>query len=115
MPAKYRRMIVQYQMRQSLPPAQPTLGRLPAPQPVLSISERFEAFHKANPEIYEMLRHYALQAAQNGRVSVKAIYERVRVDTLRKLDNSFTAPYARLLAADPRLTDYIELRARKAE
>jgi hypothetical protein len=115
MPAKYRRMIVKYPLRQALPPAQPTLDRLPPPPAVLSISERFEAFHRDNPEIYELLHHYALAAAAEGRVSVKAIYERVRFETRRKLDNSFTAPYARLLFNDPRLAPFIELRTRKSE
>lgn len=71
-----------------------------------SIEERFNAFHLANPHIYEMLRDYALQAFRNGRrkLGMKALYERLRWDYTVltdhedfKLCNDYTAYYARLI------------------
>lgn len=89
-----------------------------------SIDARFERFHEENPHVLlEMLRlARARIAAGATRVGVKSLWEELRV-TLRvsvrddgdwKLNNSFTAPYARaLIAAAPELGAFIETRRRK--
>ena len=66
---------------------------------------RFEVFHAENPQVYTKLRELALQAAASGRkVGIAALFERLRwwsqVETTGepyKLNNSYRAPYARLL------------------
>ena len=44
--------------------------------------ENFEKYHKENPAIYKMFRHYALHvAARREYYSAKAIFHRVRWET----------------------------------
>jgi hypothetical protein len=100
-------------------------GRQPA-----KISARFEAFHKANPHVLgEMLRlARARVAAGATRIGVKALWEELRVALAKrdlaydadfkafKLNNSFTALYARaLIELEPSLGNVIEIRRRKAK
>ena len=96
-----------------------------------TIEERFEAFDRANPEVFvEMLRLARARLARNeGRISIKAIYEELRAslevirdsgssEALRgpyKLNNSYTASFARkLIEHEPALRGVIELRKRTA-
>lgn len=94
----------------------------PARKP--TITEAFEAFHTANPHVFEEMRRLALARVARGerRVGAKALWEELR-ESIRvrklgnwKLNNSYTAMYARkLLDAEPALVGKIELRQRKAK
>lgn len=86
-----------------------------------TIQERFEAFHAANPHVYESLRALAFQMFRAGvtRYSVKSLFETLRWhytlstrgDTFR-LNNDFTSHYARLLIEQqPELAGFFEVRA----
>lgn len=111
----------------------------PAPRPTAkprtakraSISERWEAFRRANPHVmHEMLR-LARARLERGerRIAVKALWEELRasldliaegglgpLDGKYKLDNSFTALAARrLIELEPSLRTVIEIRKRKAK
>jgi len=91
----------------------------------LTLARRFAEFHQANPQIFDRLLDLARQdAAAQHRIGVKRYFERLRgeIPTERapgenyRLDNGYTAFYARLLAAaDPAIAAHIELRARRAE
>lgn len=72
---------------------------------------RFWAFHEANPRVYADLRRFALEARAKGqrRLSIKLLCERVRwfveIETQGepfKVNNTFTAWYARLLMKNER-------------
>lgn len=104
-----------------------TVRPVPAPVPVDSdaetLAERFEVFHAANPHVFQALRQMALRASRSGqRVGVKTLYEALRWHWLSstagdafKLNNSFTAFYARLLMdAEPELAGYFETRVQRA-
>lgn len=85
-----------------------------------TIAERFAEFHDANPSVYAAIRGLALQAKRNGfrKWSTKAAFEVLRwqyaIQTKTddyKLNNNFTAPYARLLmASEPQLAGFFETR-----
>jgi len=70
------------------------------------INEAFWAFHKAHPEVYAAFDGFVreLLSAGHKRGSAKAIFERIRWDTLIrasdsnkvKVNNNFTSRYARL-------------------
>lgn len=92
-------------------------------EPSTRIERRFAEFHRANPHVYAEFERRALQLHRAGarRIGAKAIAERIRWDinirTLGdeyKINNSYTALYARLLIHHhPELADVIELRRRK--
>lgn len=100
-------------------PAQTSLFEQPATG---SLDERFWAFHRTNPHVYERLRTKALQLRRRGwtRYSIKTLYEVLRweddVETDDpnsdlKLNNSYTSRYARLLMqAESELTDFFQTR-----
>lgn len=78
----------------------------PIYQPGMSIEERFEMFHDANPGVAADLEVMAASwfAAGNTKIGVKALYERLRweagirtVGDAYKLNNDFTRSYADLL------------------
>lgn len=79
----------------------------PTYTPDLTIAERFAMFHEANPHVADALEALAAQwLARHDRVGMKALYERARWETgirtegeVWKLNNDFTAHYARLLVA----------------
>ncbi len=110
-------------------PVLPFLDELtqPAYPPGLTIRERFEIFHDANPTVFSALRQMALQLRLRGarRGSIKALMETLRwlhqltVDPDNsgfKLNNDYTALYARLLMErEPALAGFFETRARRAE
>ena len=84
--------------------------------------ERFEAFHAAHPEVYRELRRRAFLLQQRGwkRYSIKGIWEVMRFDFAMswgrpsggfKLNNNYTAYYARLLMErEPELEGFFETR-----
>lgn len=87
----------------------------------LSIQERFTAFHVANPSVYDGLRKLAMQMKRSGhgRWSTKAAFEIMRYQWAMqthssdgfKLNNVYTAPYARLLMErEPELQGFFETR-----
>ena len=92
-----------------------------------TIRERFEAFHSANPQVYEILLKMTWDLHRKGkrRVGIKMLWEVVRwqVETGElvttnqfRLNNVFTSRYARLIAAsDPLLAKIFEQRRLVAE
>jgi len=95
-----------------------------------SIQERFETFHHANPQIYAKLLEFALQMKRSGRrehYGVKALFERLRwhydFEAQRtpgagafKINNDFTAYYARLLMEnEPELRGFFQTRKAKGD
>lgn len=100
----------------------------PPPTPKDRIAARFEQFHAENPHVYRMLRDLCLKARglnPGCRIGVKALFERlrwqVRFETRGgaagewKLNNNYTALYARMLMErEPELAGIFETRERKA-
>lgn len=93
--------------------------------PEMTIEERFNAFHAANPQVYIRLRDLALMLRARGiqRYGIAALYEVLRFDhALRtvgadpfKLNNDYRALYARLLMErELGLEGFFEIRERKA-
>ena len=90
--------------------------------PQTDIERKFADFHAKNPHILAELERRAIRLLQVGarRIGVKAIWESLRYDALIrtdtrewKLNNSYTASYARLLIdRNPQLADVIETRRR---
>ncbi len=89
-----------------------------------SLDERFEAFHRANPHVYEELRRLALEMRRRGvrRYGIKGLFEvlrwryalQTRGDEF-KLNNSYTSRYARLLMErEPELRGFFEVRELKS-
>jgi hypothetical protein len=94
----------------------------------ITVEEKFEAFHAANPHVYVLFKTFALQALQSGakKMSSKLIVERIRWEaaittsgagwstTAGKpflIDNRFTPWYARKFIKDfPRAASMFELR-----
>lgn len=93
--------------------------------PELSLADRFELFHAANPHVADALEMLADQwlAAGHRKVGMKALVERLRWESgirtagsAYRLNNSLTAFYARLLIARrPEWADAIETRRAKAD
>ena len=89
-----------------------------------SIEAAFLEFHAENPDVYRELRTLAhsLKAAGRSHYGIKALYEVVRfhralqtTDDHFKLNNNFTALYARMLMEqEPDLVGFFELRQRTA-
>lgn len=71
----------------------------------LTIEQAFNAFHSANPHVYELLVHLARRAKARGRklIGMKMLYEvarwhfylNARTDDEFMLNNNFTSRYAR--------------------
>jgi len=82
--------------------------------------ERFQQFHAKNPQVYRALKSMALQLYAQGhrRYGMKAMFEILRwqsrlstVGEPYKLNNIFTAYYARLLMDEvPELAGFFEVR-----
>lgn len=110
---------------------QPSLFDAPLPivQPryakEATIQERFEAFDRANPHVYEALVGLVMQMRQRGvrQYGMKGLFEILRwryaMQTSGdefKLNNIFTSRYVRKLVTEyPELRDFFELRELKAE
>ena len=83
--------------------------------------QKFLAYHKARPEIFEHFKRFAISAYEAGiKMSAKAVIERLRWELAFerkgefKLTNSATALYARSLAAvDPRFSRYWKFKRAK--
>jgi hypothetical protein len=89
-----------------------------------SLQDRFEAFHEANPHVYQALRDIALACYHRGKkIGMKAIYERLRWEYILqtddqpyRLNNIYTPYYARLLMVqEPELGGYFEIRKVKGD
>lgn len=89
----------------------------------LSIQDRFEAFHAANPWVFEALKRLALDARSRGRtrIGIGQLTEVLRWEYGRatrgddfKINNDFRSRYARLLmAVVPELDGVFETRELK--
>jgi len=111
-----------------IPAEQLGLFEAPIVQPPMirgaTLAQRFEAFHRLNPQVYAAIERQALRLAAQGekRIGVKAIAEDLRRGRLAttgddwKVNNSWPAFYARLLVAKhPRLAGVIEMRQSVAD
>jgi len=71
----------------------------------MSIENDFIKYHQANPQIYRAFLYFADQVQQKGykKIGAKMLAERIRWETMintgnkYKVQNSYTAFYARLL------------------
>ena len=99
---------------------------LPEPGPAgRTIEQRFVEFHDANPHVYQSLVRRAIRLRRSGvtRWGVKGLFEVLRWEYALqtrgdeyKLNNSFTALYARLLMEqEPALDGFFEVRERKSK
>lgn len=89
--------------------------------------ERFDAFHKLNPQVYEQLRVLALVLRHKGqaRCGIRLIWERLRWDHLMstddpdssfKLNDHYKEFYARLLMKnEPALHNFFFTRLSRAD
>ncbi len=90
----------------------------------ISIEQKFDSFHKANPQVYEALRELSLSMATRGRrtFGIKALFEFLRFSYALqtsgdsdgyKINNSYAPFYARLLMQnEQRLAGFFNLRTR---
>lgn len=86
------------------------------------ISRKFWQFHAENPHVYDELRELAFRLLDRGRThyGIKALFEVARfhralvtTDATYKLNNNYTALYARLLMEkEPRLEGFFDIRDR---
>lgn len=84
------------------------------------IDEAFVDFDRANPQVYALFKRFAeeLRARGRKRIGSKSIIERIRWFALVetdgepwKINNNFTAHYARKLVAErPEFADLFEMR-----
>jgi hypothetical protein len=92
----------------------------------MTISERFESFHKENPFVLEALAQLCFEVKKQGydRWSIKAAYEVLRYKQIQtegaepyKLSNDFTSRYARkIIETYPQLgEDFFAFRELKTE
>lgn len=109
----------------SIQPTLPIAGLVEvATEPEMSIQERFDAFHAANPWVADSLEALVADwlANDNSRVGMKQMVEVVRWEYGRRtkgdefrLNNNYTSRYARLLIArHPEWADAIEVRELRA-
>lgn len=99
---------------------QPVLVPSPRPARPLTIQEGFEAFHRANPWVYEALRRLAVDLANRGheRIGIGMLFEVLRWHYTRathgdefKLNNNYRSRYARrLMDREPGLAGRFETR-----
>ena len=97
----------------------------------MSIQDRFEIFHAANPHIYVLFRRFVREARIAGfnKYSARAIIHRIRwhldveitpTDDAEthpfKINDHFSSRYARLMVAlNPSFEGFFELRELKTE
>lgn len=87
---------------------------------MLSNRERFEKFHRENPEVYELFKRFTFEAikAGRGRLSAAMIVERIRWETSVvtrgdqfKVNDIFTPYYSRMFMAEfPEHSDFFPTR-----
>ena len=91
---------------------------------MLTIQQKFELFHKNNPEVYTMLVSLALQAKAAGRnkIGIGMLFEVLRWNYIIrtsedfKLNNNYRSRYVRLIAQnEPSLGGMFEMRELMAE
>ena len=83
--------------------------------------ENFQEYDKQHPEIYEMFKRFALQAASvKKRYSAKSIFHRLRWETMisgsgdYKIDDGWISHYARKFIDEfPKHEDFFETRVRR--
>ena len=91
-----------------------------------TIQERFERFHRENPQVFVAFAEAARQLKARGRTryGAKAIYEHMRFHMALptageewKLNNSYTSRYARLLLSEfpGEFDEFLELRKLQSE
>jgi hypothetical protein len=97
--------MIQLTLERATPARLDCIRRRPRPERV-SIEERFQAYHNANPGVYDLLVRLARDVKARGKSNygMKAIFERARWhhhiergDSDFTLNNDFTAHYARLI------------------
>lgn len=96
----------------------------PENDPTLTIQERFEAFHAANPWVLTALESLIADWLAHGqsRVGIKQMFEVIRwrygratTDSSFRLNNNWTSRYARLVVdRHPEWHDAIETRVLRA-
>lgn len=90
----------------------------------LTIEESFGLFHHGNPHIYRLLKQMAIDYKRKGHAhcGMKMLWEALRYSSAvktrgepYKLNNNYTALYARLLMKQEReLVGFFEVRGRRA-
>jgi hypothetical protein len=84
--------------------------------------ENFELFHIEHPEVYNLFKKFAFQAAnKRSRYSARGIFHRIRWETMMqgtgdgyKLDAGWSSHYARMfMEENPQLSKFFETRIRK--
>lgn len=92
----------------------------------MQISDRFEEFHRHNPHVYrvlvELARNWVIRTGSR-KLAIKTLYERARWELVMstsdvdfKLNNSYTAYYARLIMGqEPDLRGIFSLRVSEAD
>jgi len=102
----------------------PTRPVAPEPKEPQTIEERYAAFSAEHPEVLAELLRLARARLDRGEryIGAKALWEELRRSLAvqrsgaYKLNNNFTAAYAReLVAAEPRLAGVIRMRRRQGE
>tara|TARA_R110000764_G_scaffold72464_1_gene148597 strand:+ start:1507 stop:1755 length:249 start_codon:yes stop_codon:yes gene_type:complete len=67
----------------------------------MEIKERFEVFHRSDKEVYELYKRYALFRCELGnKVVSKLLFEIIREEHGKTLDNDFTPYYSRRFCRD---------------
>ena len=107
---------------------QPTFWDEPEDDSPLTLRERFERFHQRHPEVYDGLIEVCRAWCQrgSGHWSIDAAFHVLRFtrrmaglpddDEIYKLNNNYTAFYARLLMEqEPEFDGLFELRRQRAE
>jgi len=93
--------------------------------PTDPLALKFRDFHRKNPKVYDQLRELALKMRRTGRkkYGIKSLFEVLRwhralatTDDDFKLNNNYTAYYARLLMEkEPELQGFFDLRKSRGD
>lgn len=85
----------------------------------MTLKEQFVGFHRSNPDVYQLFKRFAIEAANSGmhKFSARMIIERIRWHTRietegseYKMPNICTPYYARLLMVDrPDLAEFFNV------
>lgn len=108
--------------RRTPTPAPAAVTTLASPEPTLT--DRFHAFHQANPHVYARLVELVADEVACGatRIGVGALFERLRYSERTetngdryRLNNDLRADYVRhLIAEHPEWADFFETRQRRS-
>lgn len=90
-----------------------------------NLKEKFEEYHKRNPEVYDLFRKYTLRAIQSGykHFGSQMIIEKIRWQSAIvkgdhdfKINNDFAAFYSRMFIMEyPSYSDYFRTRTSQAD